>query len=117
MKQSKHDDEIWRERKKLCMGMLKELLENEFKGKIGNIILLMVDDIEAEKLGSLTKAEVYFKFRKNVSKIVVNKAYWGKTGFNEEELRNTLRHELLHLELMRGDDDPIFRQEAQKRGI
>jgi hypothetical protein len=36
---------------------------------------------------------------------------------DEEYLRDTLRHECLHLLLKRGDDDPVFRAEMKKRGL
>lgn len=113
-----NDDRAWKERTKRCREILKELMQAEFKGKIKKVVYLTLEEINGEKPGDATNAEVYFRFlHDDMAAIVVNKYYWSQVDFDEQKLRNTLRHELLHLELKRLDDDPVFRNEAQRRGI
>ena len=111
------DDTIWKERAKQSRKILGELLDGEFKGKLKKLVFLSLADIWLKEPGTMIDAQIYTHFFKFIALINVNKACWGKHGFGEQELRNILRHELLHLELMADDDDPEFRKESQRRGL
>lgn len=98
---------------------MRELEEGEFKGKLKKIPCLGIKEIPVGTSGKRIDAHIYMRLLKNFAVIYLNKSskiLWAD-GFNEQEIRSTLRHELLHLETMGGDDDRTFREEAASRGI
>jgi len=112
-----NDDTTWKERTKKCREVMNELLETEFKEKIKKTACLGIREIPVGKSGTAVEAHIYMRLLRYWAVIYINKACWNKSGFGEQEIRDILRHELLHLELMKGDDDPEFRKEAKRRGI
>lgn len=113
------DDSIWEERLKRCREIMRDLEDTEFKGKLKKTPCLGIKEIPVRSSGNRVYALIYMRLLKYWAVIYLDKSYevlWDN-GFNGQEIRDTLRHELLHLELMRGDNDPIFRKEAVKRGI
>jgi len=98
---------------------MQELEETEFKSKLKKIPCLGIREIPVGTSGKRIEAHIYMRLLKNFAIIYLDKfskSLWGN-GFNGQEIKSILRHELLHLETMAGDDDPEFREEASSRGI
>jgi len=112
--------------------ILKELLEGEFKGLLprpkikwasrGEYISYTDDTLGLRTYDGVDIAWVIEDVnRKEFYPVIyLNDGFEGmKIALrrNKEYLRDTLRHECLHLLLKRGDGDPVFEAEKKKRGL
>ncbi len=98
--------------------IVEKLLEGEFKGRVRQKIITFLVDTEKEAfVACVLDLEKPFHL-KNVAVIFIMASIW-KTypDFNSDDLREVLRHELLHVELDAEDVDLRFIAEAKRRGI
>lgn len=98
-----------------CRQMVEELLEGEFKARVKQKIITFLVDTEKEPFLACVMEPFLLK---NFAAIFVMASNW-KTypDFNSDDLRQILRHELLHVELNAKDGDPRFIAEAKRRSI
>lgn len=111
----KEQGDIWDVRLERLKKILRELLEGEFNEMLyreGRFL------IKITELKSNVNAHV---FRKSDPIIIeFNSERWEKhpeLDFNDTPLRQTLRHELLHVLTNEKDGDWLFNLEAKRRGI
>jgi len=104
---------IWQERISQSENILTELLAGEFPEVSKKDVDVVIAPIEKRRVvGRLCRN---FAF-KNWNLILIQAYDYEKYFPNLKELRETLRHELLHIVTGR-DDDFVFEAEAKKRGI
>lgn len=104
--------DIWEIRQKRIEKILRDLLEGEFRDAIQERSFL----INITKLKPGINAHIY-RWAKPVW-IELNSERWEKQpGLCDHDIKETLRHELLHIALNAGDEDPVFKLEAKRREI
>ena len=107
-----HPGDVWELRKKNIAGILEGLLNGEF-----------LDLIEERKyLIIITKLEkgvnALVRYGADPVTIKLNSERWEKhPELADYYIRETLRHEILHVLLKKGDKDPLFIAEAKRRDI
>jgi len=107
-----HPGDVWELRKKNIAGILEGLLNGEF-----------LDLIEERKyLIIITKLEkgvnALVRYGADPVTIKLNSERWEKhPELNDHDIKESLRHELLHVALKTGDEDPLFTLEAKRRNI
>ena len=107
-----HPENVWELRMKRVKRILEDLLTGEFK-----------DEIQERKFAvRITKLKKGVNARVdrwvNPVTIELNSRRWKKhPELADYNIRETLRHELLHISLKLGDNSPLFKSEAKKRNI
>lgn len=107
-----HKKDIWVLRQDRVEKILKELLNGEFRDEIQERRFL----IRIRKLKGNCSAQVFKKLNPVIIDLNSERWKW-KPGLNDHDIRETLRHELLHVATNRDDDDPLFELEAKRRNI
>lgn len=107
-----HKKDMWDLRMERVRKILSELLIGEFKDEIqGRKIIIRIRKLEGN-----CNAHVY----RWVNPVIIdlNSERWERQPeLNDSALKETLRHELLHIVLNAGDENPIFKLEAKRRKI
>lgn len=107
-----HKKDMWDLRMERVKKILNELLTGEFRDEIqGRKIIVRI-----EKLKRNVNAHI-FRWTNPVI-IDLNSERWERQPeLNDSALKETLRHELLHIVLNAGDENPLFKLEAKRRKI
>lgn len=97
-----------------CERMVEELLAGEFSTVKENISIVL-----CKGPGDKFKAQLNWIMHGCFVILVHLKSWAWEPGFSERRtgLRDLMRHELLHLEMKRGDEDPVFQAELKRRNL
>lgn len=107
-----HKKDIWEIREKRIKTILAELMNGEFKDEIQERRFI----VKITKLKPGTNARIY-RWEDPVI-IELNSERWKRDpGLCDRDIKETLRHELLHVAFNVGDDSPLFKLEAKRRKI
>ena len=107
-----HKEDIWELRMRRVKRILKDLLTGEFQDEIKEESFL----IRITKLEKGINACV--SMWANPVLIELNSERWERhPELADYKIRETLRHEILHVLLKKGDKDPLFIAEAKRRDI
>lgn len=107
-----HKKDIWDLRTERVKKILSKLLTGEFKNEIqGKKIIVRI-----KRLKGNCNAHVFFNVEPAI--IELDSRRWKRQPeLDDQNIKETLRHELLHIALNTGDEDPLFKLEAKRRNI
>jgi len=112
----KENKGIWVERYTICGDILEELLNSEFwdlKNRGDTIKFFII-----ENLPESVAAKVFMNFSPKKHYIFIAAQRWDEyPGFGADEIKDLLRHELLHVSTGWLDSGLRFKKEAIRRGI
>lgn len=97
-----------------CERMVEELLAGEFSTVKDNISIILCKGPEDK-----FNAEIHWIMKNSFVILVHLKSWAWDPNFTERRtgLRDLMRHELLHLEMKMGDEDPAFKAELKRRDL
>jgi hypothetical protein len=102
-----HEEDAWEISEERIKAILTELLCGEFQDLQERRFVVRITKLKPGR-----NAQVY-----RWANPVVIKLNSERMRPTEHDIRETLRHELLHVLLNAGDEDPLFKIEAKRRNI